>query len=699
MSKQNLVQRKTSCKYIVFQVRFLLDRYHGREWPPSPRRFFLAMVAALHQSSRRRVDITLGIDALKFLEKLAPPTIYAPHKQIGHHYMLFVPNNDLDVVKKQDLKNVLTNRTFQMSKVGTKKNAKPHIVNGIVQYLWEISTSESNLDRHVNLLTQIAKEITVLGWGIDPVTVNCKIADIDADVHGTDCYRYDEHSSEDLIAIPISGLFEDAKRHYEEWRTRIQNATFRQPNPITKSVSVPYRKERHMTYDIKGFIIKQVDNNNEQALKTRMQVIPQECIGEIIHQIDSEKNKITKTIVADSEYTKIKTVPLPSIGSDYADAQIRRIGFLIPSYMQAHIKNEISFLDGKIIKLGKKKWQLKLLKEDDSVLKMYTRKSKAWCSITPAELNIKCGANRNEVVGSVLSELQDIAAEIEFINFRREPYWNNLPKISNCHNDKFQTYIDIEFKTPTKGPFVIGNAQHDGKGMFAPKDLPNIAYFALCDHIPIENCITVGNQMRMATMSKSRQKFIPATISGHEGSERAKNHQHAFWLPLDTNNDGLINSITVYLPSGFNNAEGQTFYNIDRLFGNNDIKTKLIFRGFFSKKKISKKIPIFSSAYEWKSATPYFMPWHSKRKFGVKEQVEKECRNRGLPKPKIVSSGVWLQPGFKNHRAKKFTVTRNNQLPPNTIGHYLAIKFPEKIHGPLNLGYGCHFGLGMFIPS
>jgi CRISPR-associated protein Csb2 len=33
------------------------------------------------------------------------------------------------------------------------------------------------------------------------------------------------------------------------------------------------------------------------------------------------------------------------------------------------------------------------------------------------------------------------------------------------------------------------------------------------------------------------------------------------------------------------------------------------------------------------------------------------------------------------------------------LGYGFRITFPEPVSGPIALGYGCHFGLGLFVPE
>jgi CRISPR-associated protein Csb2 len=36
---------------------------------------------------------------------------------------------------------------------------------------------------------------------------------------------------------------------------------------------------------------------------------------------------------------------------------------------------------------------------------------------------------------------------------------------------------------------------------------------------------------------------------------------------------------------------------------------------------------------------------------------------------------------------------------PDTLGRLIELRFAAPIHGPLALGFACHFGLGLFRPA
>lgn len=103
-------------------------------------------------------------------------------------------------------------------------------------------------------------------------------------------------------------------------------------------------------------------------------------------------------------------------------------------------------------------------------------------------------------------------------------------------------------------------------------------------------------------------------------------------------------------------------------------------------------------------------------------QVRAELEVRGLPQPSAVrrlepSEGELVQkrsaypsthttPGRLDRsevelvqRSRHFLVRRGRggTPPPVDFGFMLELEFPEPLEGPLALGYGSHFGLGLFV--
>lgn len=104
----------------------------------------------------------------------------------------------------------------------------------------------------------------------------------------------------------------------------------------------------------------------------------------------------------------------------------------------------------------------------------------------------------------------------------------------------------------------------------------------------------------------------------------------------------------------------------------------------------------------------------SQEKFTVEDQIKKECRARGLPEPvtfeRLESIPVFSRAGPAPTanaimgRALKpihFHRFRNKRglTQPDTHGSFWRLTFDKPVPGPLALGFGCHYGLGMFKPE
>ena len=48
---------------------------------------------------------------------------------------------------------------------------------------------------------------------------------------------------------------------------------------------------------------------------------------------------------------------------------------------------------------------------------------------------------------------------------------------------------------------------------------------------------------------------------------------------------------------------------------------------------------------------------------------------------------------------EKMVAAMQGSLAAPESGAAFVIEFPEPVSGPLSLGYGAHFGLGLFVPA
>ena len=86
--------------------------------------------------------------------------------------------------------------------------------------------------------------------------------------------------------------------------------------------------------------------------------------------------------------------------------------------------------------------------------------------------------------------------------------------------------------------------------------------------------------------------------------------------------------------------------------------------------------------------------------------VLSECERRGLPVPEVnrhgkdlgVATGHEIRVGgtWRNALAFHRFRSRRGLVQPDCTGTALRLTFPERVSGPIALGFGSHFGLGLF---
>lgn len=221
----------------------------------------------------------------------------------------------------------------------------------------------------------------------------------------------------------------------------------------------------------------------------------------------------------------------------------------------------------------------------------------------------------------------------------------------------------------------------------------------------IEDAVRIGELVRAAAISVADRlggaQGVPPEISGH-GSAREPHHRHAFYLPEDADDDGFIDHVLIYAPGGLSRAAVAALDGLHRrgLWTRDGERWAVVFEGAWEAPADSGSrygLP----ARTWISATPYLHPWYAKPGFRVPDQVRRECAERGLPEPADIRVLPSIRIRGRERRAVHFHRFRSKRglRQPDTRGALLEIRFSAPLDGPLALGFGCHYGLGMFAPQ
>jgi CRISPR-associated protein Csb2 len=217
----------------------------------------------------------------------------------------------------------------------------------------------------------------------------------------------------------------------------------------------------------------------------------------------------------------------------------------------------------------------------------------------------------------------------------------------------------------------------------------------------VEDTVRIGELFRRAVMSEAKQLFgeneIPAVISGH-GLPKENRHRHAFYLPWDQNNDGCIDRLILHFPDGLNEDTRQIAERINRLWSRDGSKWQLVLENIGTAEIGG---PLLAKMSEWISVTPYLHPWYVKRGFDIAAQIRRECVMRGMAEPVELTALPAVKVGTQLRQSLHFRRFREKRdlEQPDRQGSFWCIRFPQPVAGPMSLGFGCHFGLGLFRPA
>lgn len=212
-----------------------------------------------------------------------------------------------------------------------------------------------------------------------------------------------------------------------------------------------------------------------------------------------------------------------------------------------------------------------------------------------------------------------------------------------------------------------------------------------------------------------RQGIHSRALTGcdEKGSPLRGPHDHAHILPLDLDGDGHLDHILLWAAMGLNDRDQAAVRAVRRTFTKGGIAPlRLAMAGAGQLSDLS-GLPgthgdglraILGSRVAttvWRSATPFVPPRYLKKRGRntIEGQIATELTGRSFPPPTEVRMIDPHEDERARHHRHFVRSRRYGPAAPVDCGFTLELRFSGPVRGPMCLGYGSHFGLGLFVPA
>jgi CRISPR-associated protein Csb2 len=246
--------------------------------------------------------------------------------------------------------------------------------------------------------------------------------------------------------------------------------------------------------------------------------------------------------------------------------------------------------------------------------------------------------------------------------------------------------------------------------------LPTVAELMLTGRtLPLlTRAVVVGEALRRAALAMHR---VPsATLAGKDadGKPLIGQHRHAHYVAdsrgaADRMQDGALRIThgVVYAPAGLLPSEVAALlavrdlppFAVGESAESGPLSVTLCGLGQVAGlhgSQLGQRSTVFASR------TPFVLPRHRKRGDEPEDQLVRELRLRGLPTPRQIERTLGPL-GLAESETPPWSAfqrqRRHDELTTDPRGFGFRIEFADAVSGPLLLGYGCHYGLGQFVPQ
>lgn len=252
----------------------------------------------------------------------------------------------------------------------------------------------------------------------------------------------------------------------------------------------------------------------------------------------------------------------------------------------------------------------------------------------------------------------------------------------------------------------------------ARRELPTVARFAVTSPVPplLTHALSFADRVHRTLVKHSDglELFTGLTQSG----DKLQGHRHAYiFCEANGKDQRSVTHVTLWAPDGFDREAERALDNLRRVYSRGDHTARLVLLGlgmpgqFAGADTRAGQCPIFAQSRVWVSRTPFVPTRHAKpRKFDTAGRVVgspehdllRLLLHRGdIPEPTRIDPLDHADLGGHRTSWLDFRTVRHDGggARAGNRGFGFRLEFPDSVRGPIAVGYGAHFGLGLFVPA
>ncbi len=255
---------------------------------------------------------------------------------------------------------------------------------------------------------------------------------------------------------------------------------------------------------------------------------------------------------------------------------------------------------------------------------------------------------------------------------------------------------------------------------------PTTARFAIAARRPVRltDTIILADRVHETLVSLSNGSSVFTGCDSYREPLHGNRHAYIF---CESNSgpekgDGEeITHIVVYAPMGFELGDLKALEDLKEIWGENDLRGLATLQEFGKPEDFAwvdaehSFCPLLARSQIWVSRTPFIPTRHPKvtragaRKLDAtglqigspEHEVRRLLGIKHLPEINSVEQIAYTVLGKKQTVWSSFSLSRDNDRGKRagSRGYGFRIVFSQPVQGPVAVGYGAHFGMGLFVPE